>query len=56
MTGLKPRFDAVLAGLESAAGWKTARIKRPVQILGSLDGIETGVRQLIRAAPPTMQR
>ena len=30
---------------------KTARIKRPVQILGSLDGIETGVRQLIREEP-----
>lgn len=51
LTDLKPRFDAVLAQLESVAGWKTARINRPVQILGSLDGIETGVRQLIRAAP-----
>jgi len=34
--------------LESVAGWRTARVRRPVQILGSLDGIETGVRQLIR--------
>ncbi len=51
LTDLKPRFDAVLAQLESVAGWKTARISRPVQILGSLDGIETGVRQLIRTAP-----
>ena len=25
---------------ESVAGWKTARIQRPVLILGSLDGIE----------------
>ncbi|MHB1586429.1 MAG: hypothetical protein ACYCRH_06640 [Acidiferrobacteraceae bacterium] len=33
------------------AGWKTARIQRPVQILGSLDGIDTGVRQLIRDEP-----
>ncbi len=40
--------DAVLQELESVAGWKTARVQRPVQILGSLDGIETGVRQLIR--------
>ncbi len=31
--------------------WKTARVNRPVQILGSLDGIETGVRQLIRDEP-----
>ncbi|HEY8906074.1 MAG TPA: hypothetical protein VIM63_08545 [Rhodoferax sp.] len=26
-------------------------MQRPVQILGSLDGIETGVRQLIREEP-----
>lgn len=48
---LSARFDAVLAQLESVAGWKTARVTRPVQILGSLDGIETGVRQLIRQEP-----
>lgn len=51
VTDLRRRFDQVLAQLESVAGWKTARIRRPVQILGSLDGIETGVRQLIREAP-----
>jgi hypothetical protein len=48
---LRQRFDQVLTELEAVAGWKTARVKRPVQILGSLDGIETGVRQLIRAEP-----
>jgi len=48
---LRDRFDAVLAQLESVAGWKTARVQRPVQILGSLDGIDTGVRQLLREAP-----
>ena len=48
---LRSRFDDVLAKLESVAGWKTARVKRPVLILGSLDGIETGVRQLIREKP-----
>jgi hypothetical protein len=48
---LTSRFDDILAHLESVAGWKTARIRRPVQILGSLDGIETGVRQLIRDEP-----
>lgn len=51
LTDLQHRFDDVLAQLESVAGWKTARIQRPVQILGSLDGIETGVRQLIRQEP-----
>lgn len=33
------------------SGWKTARIQHPVEILGSLDGIETGVRQFIRDEP-----
>ena len=48
---LRSRFDEVLAELEAVAGWRTARIQRPVLILGSLDGIETGVRQLIRDEP-----
>ena len=48
---LRERFDDVLAQLESVAGWRTARVRRPVLILGSLDGIETGVRQMIREEP-----
>lgn len=48
---LRERFDSILAELEAVAGWETARIKRPVLILGSLDGVETGVRQLRRAKP-----
>ena len=51
LTDLRGRFDEVLWQLESVAGWKTARIARPVQILGSLEGIQTGVRQLIRTEP-----
>lgn len=51
LTDLRSRFDDVLKELESVAGWRTARVQRPVQILGSLDGIETGVRQLIRDEP-----
>jgi hypothetical protein len=51
LTDLKERFDSVLEELESVSGWQTARVQRPVQILGSLDGIETGVRQLIRDVP-----
>jgi len=51
LTDLRGRFHQVLAELESVAGWKTARVRPPVQILGSLDGIETGVRQLIREQP-----
>jgi len=48
---LRGRFDEVLAQLESVAGWRTARVNRPILILGNLDGIETGVRQLIRDEP-----
>ena len=48
---LRVRFDDILAELESVAGWRTARVNRPVLILGSLDGIETGIRQLIRDEP-----
>jgi hypothetical protein len=51
LTDLREQFDKVLAELESVAGWNTARVRRPVQILGNLDGIETGVRQLIRDRP-----
>ncbi len=51
IANLRDRFDAVLVTLESVAGWKSARIQRPVQILGSLDGVETGIRQLRRSEP-----
>lgn len=56
LTDLKSRFDQILAELESVAGWQTARVNRPVQILGSLDGIETGIRQLIRKEPLETQQ
>jgi hypothetical protein len=48
---LRERFDTVLAQLEAVAGWETARIQRPILILGSLDGVQTGVRQLRRSRP-----
>lgn len=48
---LQSRFDEVLAALEQTDGWITARVKRPVLILGSLDGVETGIRNLIRTRP-----
>lgn len=48
---LRSRFDDVLEHLERQEGWVTARLNRPVLILGSLDGIETGIRQLIRLRP-----
>jgi hypothetical protein len=48
---LRPRFEEVLATLEAAAGWQTARVQKPVAILGRLDGVMTGIRQLRRTRP-----
>ena len=51
LSDLRARFDDVLAALEAAAGWETARVQRPVLILGALDGMLTGIRQLRRTRP-----
>jgi len=51
LSDLRERFDEVLATLEAVAGWSTERVQRPVLILGQLDGILTGVRQLRRTCP-----
>jgi len=51
LVDLRERFDDVLAQLEHDESWITARVNRPVLILGSLDGVETGIRQLIRRRP-----
>lgn len=51
LADLRERFDSVLEALEATDGWVTARVKPPVLILGSLDGVETGVRQLVRRRP-----
>ncbi len=51
LTDLAQRFDELLTVLEATDGWVTARVRPPVLILGSLDGVETGIRQLIRRRP-----
>jgi hypothetical protein len=51
LPNLREEFDEILTKLESVAGWKFARAVKPVLILGSLDGIDTGIRQLIRNEP-----
>ncbi len=51
LVDLRERFDEVLARLEAAAGWQTERFQRPVLILGRLDGIQSGIRQLRRKEP-----
>jgi hypothetical protein len=56
LTDLRERFDQVLEALEEDDAWGTARVRAPVLILGRLDGIETGVRQLVRSRPLEVQR
>lgn len=53
---LRRRFDEVLQALEDTDGWVTARVKRPVLILGRLMGVETGVRNLLRRRPLEVER
>lgn len=53
---LRERFDHVLKALEQTKGWVTARVNRPVLILGRLDGIETGIRNLVRRRPLEVER
>jgi hypothetical protein len=48
---LRERFDEVLARLEAAAGWETTRVQRPLLILGQMEGMLTGIRQLRRSRP-----
>jgi hypothetical protein len=48
---LRDRFDEVLSDLEAVAGWQTERVRRPVLILGRLEGILTGIRQMRRTRP-----
>lgn len=46
----------MLLALEETDGWVTARVRRPVMILGRLDGVETGVRNLIRRRPLEIEK
>jgi hypothetical protein len=48
---LADRFEMVLEAVEEDDGWATNRVTPGKVILGNLDGIETGVRQMIRKAP-----
>jgi hypothetical protein len=49
--GLKEQFDEVLDALSSVPEWRTARIQRPVLILGSINGIQVGFRAPRRTSP-----
>ncbi|MCP9496749.1 MAG: hypothetical protein MSG64_20120 [Pyrinomonadaceae bacterium MAG19_C2-C3] len=51
LMNLRETFDEVLDKLSDAPEWKTARLKRPVLILGSIGDIEVGFRQSRRTVP-----
>lgn len=48
---LADRFEMVLEAVEEDEGWATNRVTPGKVILGNLDGIEAGVRQMIRKTP-----
>ena len=51
LSDLKENYEEVLDFLEGRDDWETARIHPPKLILGNFQGVETGVRQLIRNRP-----
>jgi hypothetical protein len=48
---LADRFEMVLEAVEEDEGWATNRVTPGKVILGNLDGVEAGVRQMIRRTP-----
>jgi hypothetical protein len=48
---LADRFEMVLEAVEDDEGWATNRVTPGKVILGNLDGVEAGVRQMIRKVP-----
>jgi len=51
LADLADRFEMVLEAVEQDEGWATNRVTPGKVILGNLDGIETGVRQMLRKTP-----
>jgi hypothetical protein len=51
VSDLADRFEMVLEAIEQDEGWATNRVTPGKVILGNLDGIEAGVRQMIRKTP-----
>jgi hypothetical protein len=51
ITELEKHYDDATATLESIVGWRTKRRVRGKLILGAIDGIEAGLRNLRRSAP-----
>ncbi len=51
LLNLKENYSEILDFLEGRDDWETARINPPKLILGSFQGVETGIRQLRRSRP-----
>ena len=53
LADLVDRYEAVLEAVEATAGWATSvrASKPPFTIMGSLDGVEAGLRQMRRTRP-----
>ena len=51
LADLKEKYEMVLDFLEGRDDWETARIYPPKLILGNFQGVETGIRQLMRRRP-----
>jgi hypothetical protein len=51
LADLGDRFEMVLEAIEADEGWATNRVTPGKVILGNLDGIEAGVRQMLRKRP-----
>ena len=51
VANLKDRFTQVLTDLELVSGWNISRTRPPVLILENFQGIDTGIRNLIRTEP-----
>ena len=53
LTDLVDRYEAVLEAVEATEGWATSvrASKPPFTILGSLDGVDAGLRQMRRLRP-----
>ncbi len=58
LTDLQDRYAAVLEAVEASEGWVTSirASSPPLTLLGSLDGIEAGLRQLRRTEPLQVER
>lgn len=48
---LEQHYDEATAALESIVGWRTRRRVKGKLVLGAIDGIEAGLRNLRRSAP-----